>query len=552
MEQTTDSRKILLRILYGFLFVIMVISIIGIWGLKPLLSSRIKEAVSASTNELYQIDFKDIQYSPMTGNAEIKSVTWLADSMLFDKLRSEEKLPNSVFKCKVEEIKLTGLKPWTIIFSKKLSINTISVTNPFIEILHEKHAYNASNKAKTPYEVISKFVKSFSVDKINLKNISLTYTNLSKSKRTKSSKIESLDLEVSNFLIDSLSHKDTARFYYTKECKINLKKFEFPSADSLNTFSLNSLAFSSKNRSLVIQELALKPHYKPILYGNKSNGNDRIEVLCQSIKLSDIDVEKLFEEKKIYAKELSIDKGKLDIFSEDRPFLRPTKANYRLYPHQAFSRLNLKCNIQLIKLQRIDVKFSQYNPETRLTGSLYFNTIKGRITNVTNDTIPLQQNPICEAYLWMRFMKKNPVNLAFNFNLKDPNGAFGCKGEVSAMPFSELNQATYALAKAKVVSGILDRFSFNLQGNKFSLTGPVTLLYHDLKVNLWKEQKETKLMKRMKFLSFLANNSVLKSSNPLKRKPATIAQVNYKRDPQKGFFTVFWRALLDGIKETVI
>ncbi|GGD67817.1 hypothetical protein GCM10011514_34900 [Emticicia aquatilis] len=552
MKPVNTARKILLRVLYGFIFFSIVVTLIGIWGLKPLLSSRIKEAILTSTNGLYQIDFKGIQYSPMTGNAEIRAVTWMADSMLFDKLRNEEKLPNNVFKCEIEKIKLTGLKPWTIIFSKKLNISTISVENPFIEILHEKHAYNNSNKAKTPYQAISRFVESFSVDKINLENISLTYTNLSKSKRTKSSRIASLDLEVSNLLIDSLSHKDTARFYYSKECIVRLKKLEFPSADSLNTFRLNTLEFSSENRTLTIQKLALEPHYKPFEYGNRSNGNDRVEVLCEAIKVSNIDLEKLLDEKKIYAKELSIDKGRLNVFSDERPFIRPAKINYRLYPHQAFAQLNLKFNIQKISLQQINITFSQYNPETRLTGYLYFNNIKGKLLNVTNDTLPLQQNPICEAYLSTRFMKKNPVNLTFNFNLKDPKGAFRCKGEVSPMPLSDLNQVTNALAKAKVDSGILDSFSFNLQGDKYGLRGPVTFLYHDLKVSLMKEQEKTKVMKIKKLLSFFANKSVLKSSNPIRNKPVKTVAVNFQRNPKKGFFTTFWQALLEGIRGTVM
>lgn len=552
MKPVNTTRKILLRVLYGFIFFSIVVTLVGLWGLKPLLSSRIKEAVLNSTNGLYQIDFKDIQYSPMTGNAEIRAVTWLADSMLFDKLRKEEKLPNNVIKCKVEEIKLTGLKPWTIIFSKKLNINTILVKNPLIEILHEKHAYNNSDKAKTPYQTISKFVESFSVDKINLENIGLTYTNLSKSKRTKSSRVASLDLEISNLLIDSLSHKDTARFYYTKKCIIKLKKLELPSADSLNTFSLNMLAFSSENRTLTIEKLAFQPHYKPFEYGNRSNGDDRVEVLCEALKITEVDIEKLLEEKKIYAKELSIDKGKVNIFSDERPFKRPPRINYRLYPHQAFSQLNLKFNIQQIKLQQVNITFSQYNPETRLTGFLYFNNINGKIKNVTNDTIPLQQNPICEAYLSTRFMKKNPVNLTFNFNLKDQKGAFRCKGEVSPMPLSDLNQITNALAKAKVDSGILDSFSFNLQGDKFGLRGPVTFLYHDLKVSLFKEQENTKVMKIKRLLSFFANKSVLKRSNPLRNKPAKTVAVNFQRNPQKGFFTTVWHTLIEGIKGTVM
>lgn len=552
MKPANTTRKILLRVFYGFIFFSVVVTLIGVWGLKPLLSSRIKEAILTSTNGLYQIDFKDIQYSPMTGNAEIRAVTWMADSMLFDKLRNEEKLPNNVFKCKVEEIKLTGLKPWTIIFSKKLNINTILVKNPLIEILHEKHAYNNSNKAKTPYQTISKFVESFSVDKINLENIGLTYSNLSKSKRTKSSRIASLDLEVSNLLIDSLSHKDTARFYYTKECIIRLKKLELPSADSLNTFSLNMLVFSSENRTLTIEKLAFQPHYKPFEYGNRSNGDDRVEVLCEAIKISDVDIEKLLEEKKIYAKELSIDKGRLNVFSDERPFVRPLRINYRLYPHQAFVQLHLKFNIQQIKLRQVNVTFSQYNPETRLTGFLYFNSINGKIKNVTNDTIPLQQNHFCEANLSTRFMKKNPVNLTFNFNLKDPKGAFRCKGEVSSMPLSDINQITNALAKAKVDSGILDSFSFNLQGDKYGLRGPVTFLYHDLKVSLMKEQENTKVMKIKRFLSFFANKSVLKRSNPIRNKPAKTVTVNYQRNPQKGFFTTVWLALVEGIRGTVM
>ncbi len=552
MKPVNTTQKILLRFLYGIIFFSIVVTLIGIWGLKPLLSSRIKEAVLSSTNGLYQIDFKDIQYSPMTGNAEIKAVTWMADSMLFDKFRNEEKLPNNVIKCKVEEIKLTGLKPWTIIFSRKLNINTISVKNPLIEILHEKHSYNDSYKAKTPYETISKFVESFSVDKINLENIALTYTNLSKSKRMKSSRVASLDLEISNLLIDSLSHKDTARFYYTKKCIVKLKKLELPSADSLNTFSLNALVFSSENRTLTIEKLAFQPHYKPFEYGNRSNGDDRVEVLCEALKISEVDIEKLLEEKKIYAKELSIERGNVAVFADERPFKRPPRISYRPYPHQIFSQLHLKFNIQQIKLQQVKVTFSQYNPETRLTGFMYFNDINGKIKNVTNDTIPLQQNPFCEAYLSTKFMKNNPVNLVFSFNLKDPKGAFRCKGEVSPMPLSDLNQITNALAKAKVDSGILDSFSFNLQGDKFGLRGPVTFLYHDLKVILLKEQENTKVMKIKRFLSFFANRSVLRGSNPTRNKPAKTVTVNYRRNPQKGFFTTLWRALAEGIRGTVI
>jgi hypothetical protein len=57
----------------------LLFAVVGLWGLKPLLSKRIKMAVLASTDSLYYLDFKDIKYEIMTGNAHISDVTLRAD-----------------------------------------------------------------------------------------------------------------------------------------------------------------------------------------------------------------------------------------------------------------------------------------------------------------------------------------------------------------------------------------------------------------------------------------------------------------------------------------
>ena len=205
MEKTnkTSLKKVLIISFLGIIGLLLIVSTIGFWSLKPMLSKRLKTAVLESTDSLYHLDFKDISYEIITGNAHVLGVVWRADSNLYEGLKKAKKLPDNIYQGKVNDIKLTGLRPWTIFFSNKLELGTISIKDPNVELLHEKQNYNSLKTAKSPYQIISKFVKSFSVQKIVFENINFTYTDKASPRKSNVSSVENLDLEVSDLLIDS-------------------------------------------------------------------------------------------------------------------------------------------------------------------------------------------------------------------------------------------------------------------------------------------------------------------------------------------------------------
>lgn len=553
MEKTnkTSLKKVLIISFLGIIGLLLIISTIGFWSLKPMLSKRLKTAVLESTDSLYHLDFKDISYEIITGNAHVLGVVWRADSNLYEGLKKAKKLPDNIYQGKVNDIKLTGLRPWTIFFSNKLELGTISIKDPNVQLLHEKQNYNSLKTAKSPYQIISKFVKSFSVQKIIFENINFTYTDKGSPRKSHISKVENLDLEVSDLLIDSTSDKDSKRFYYTKECIFSLKKIQIPSQDSLNTIKISELLFSTQTRSLSMKHMVLQPRFKQMEYSVHTNGDDRIGIVFDDIKLSEIDIKKLFEDKKIYAQALNVNQGDVTVFSDTRAFNEPPKSPYRPFPHEAFKEWGLKFKIDTIKMENFNITYSEYNPETKLTGNVIFKKVTGNIRNFTNDTIPLKINPNCLVIFNGFLMDKGAITLKFDFNMMAPNGDFLFMGNVKKMEIPHLNQVTASLGFAKAEKGTLNEFTCHLKGDRYGLNGSATMLYQDLNITILKKDDEPGLKKR-KLLSFFANEFVIKDSNPLDKQPVRVSVIHYQRIPTKPFFFTLWKGILLGITKSVM
>lgn len=550
-SKKNNFKRVLIFSFLGIFGLLLIVSTVGFWSIKPMLSKRLKTAVLESTDNLYYLDFKDINYNIISGNARILGVVWRADSTIFDSLKTAKKLPDNIYQGKVNEIKLSGLHPWKIFYSKKLELGTIYINDPSVELIHQKQSYNSFKTAKSPYQIISKFVKSFSVNKIVFKNINITYLDQKKLQKPQISKIENLDLEVSDLLIDSTSDKDKKRFYHTKECVFSLKEVQIPSQDSLNTIKINELLFSTKNRSLSIKKLLVQPRFKVMEYSVRTNGDDRIGIIFNDIKLKEINIEKLFKDKKIYAEILNINKGNITVFTDTRTFNVPPKAPYRPFPHETFRDWNLKFMINNVKMKNFNITYSEYNPETKSVGNVIFKKVTGNINNFTNDTITLRNNPNCKVVFDGYLMDKAAITLKFNFNMLAPKSDFLFTGTVKKMEIPHLNQVTASLGFARAEKGVLNEFTCNLKGDKFGLKGSAKMLYQDLNITILKKGDEPGLKKR-KLLSFFANEFVIKDSNPTGKQPVRVIAIQYERIPTKPFFYTLWKGILSGITKSVM
>lgn len=552
-------QKIAIGVTIGIVVLLLLLTIGGYFFLKPLVADRVQKGVLKATNRLYHISFADLQYNPSLGEIVITDAHLKPDTLIYKRLHAIKKAPDDLLTIDVPTVKLTGVNPLEVVFQKILDMNTVNVQKPTITVLHKSQKYNKtldSLERKTPYQLISKFVKSLQINRVVLTGVNFTYENLEAAKRKKSA-VKNLDIEITNVLIDSLSEKPSQKVLYADDYTFTIKAIELPTKKQTNDHSFKNVVFSLKNRRLSIDEYHLLPRAGEMAFAKLSGGRNRTEVILRNIVLEDIRPEMLYPDNKLYAGSLHINYGLIKVFkNKAHPVLQWDKTGQ--YPHQLLKKLDFKLNIDTIFIKNTSVSYSEYDPEAKLTGNISFNRINGRIVNVTNDTLPLQKDPIMRAQFHTYFMNQGSLNVAFAFNTSSKKGDFTCEGQLGRFDAKAVNKITIALTKVSVQSLQVNKYVFKLKADDYRVTGSGTLYYENLKATILKVDKETvekkprfRLFKKRALPTFIVNNLVLKDSNPRKNDKLKEGIINYERPDTKSFFGAIWGGLSQSLFQCV-
>lgn len=550
-------QRITIGIVSSVLILLIILTIVGFFFLKPIVTSRIEKGVQKATKHLYRISFSDITYNPTLGDIVISDVDFLPDTLIYERLDVVKKAPDDLLKIHVPKVKFTGVYPLSVIFTKILDIGTANFEKPTITVLHKSQPYNKtidSVERKTPYQLISKFVKSLAIDRVLLNDVDFTYENR-EFKKPKKNIIKNVYVEITNILLDSLSDKSTKKIYYADDYTFLIKDIALPDKNQLNDNLFRNVVFSLRNRQLKVDEYHLKPRADNMNFGKVSGGRDRAEVLFQNIIIKDIQPEMLFPDNKLYAPTMRINGGYVRVFNDKR-YPRAKRNKVGEYPQQMLKKIDLKLNIDTIHINNVKVTYSEFDPEAKLTGYISFDRINGKIFNATNDSLPLLKNPICTAHFHTYFMNKGSLDVHFAFNTPSPKGDFTVEGQLGYFEGTSINKITIAIAKVSVQSLKVNKYVFKLKGDDYRVTGSGTLYYEDLKATLLKvqdnnlEEEKAKprkrlfgIFKRKPIPTFIVNNLILKDSNPRKNGKLVVGNINMERNPTKSFWGTIWGGL---------
>ncbi|GAB3501581.1 hypothetical protein [Emticicia fontis] len=550
-------QKITIGIVSSILILLIILTIVGFFFLKPIVTSRIEKGVLKATNRLYHISFSDITYNPTLGNIVISDVDFVADTLIYQRLHAIQKAPDDLLKIHVPTVKFTGVYPLSVIFTKILDMGTVDIYKPTITVFHKSQPYNKavdSVERKTPYQLISKFVKSLAIDRVLLNDVDFTYEN-QEFKTPKKNVIKNISVEITNILLDSLSDKSKQKIYYADDYTFMIKDITLPDKSQLNDNLFRNVVFSLRNRQLKVDEYHLKPRADNMTFGKISGGRDRTEVLFQNIIIKDIKPEMLFPDNKLYAPNMRINGGYVRVFNDKR-YPRKKRNKVGEYPHQMLKKLDIKLNIDTVQISNVKVTYSEFDPEAKLTGYISFDRINGKILNATNDSLPLLKNPICTAHFHTYFMNKGSLDVHFAFNTPSPKGDFTVEGQLGYFEGTSINKITIALAKVSIQSLQVNKYVFKLKGDDYRVTGTGTFYYENLKATLLKVQnnelEEKKgeprkrlfgIFKRKALPTFIVNNLILKDSNPRKNGKLVTGNINLEREPTKSFWGTIWGGL---------
>lgn len=519
---------------------------------KPVLKQTIQNTVLEVSDSLYHVEFDDIKLNLFTGSVYFKKLEINADSNIYQQMIKNRTAPENIFNLKIKELTIKNIKPLKVYFNRKLDIKEIKIQEPELIITYSRlnSKLNKPLDSRTTYERIKNTLKSAKLDVLNLGEIAFTYVD--KSYQTPEiTKINRLNINVKDILIDSISQFDSTRIFHSKSINVLLNDFRYPTADSLYIVEIPKLNISTNKKNLIIEGFKLKPRYQEMQFANLfERQNERYALSFDSIALDQIDFHSLIAHRTVSAKKITLNNGNLSIFL-NRAKPKKTIDKAINYPHVALKRINWSVSADTVNIKSTDILYSEYTQSTQAKGTVKFLNLRGNIIGVTNDSALLNQNRYIHAYLKTDFMGRSDLNVHIRFNMLDKHAAFFYEGSLKNLDLDYLNPVSKPLAKISFSSGKIQDLSFSVNGNTLGASGTVKVVYDKLKIKLLKKESEDENMRKMGFLSFLANALIIKDANPYQNEPIRIVHPSHQRPHDASFFNLMWKVIFLGFKETI-
>lgn len=537
-----------------FVFLILVV-VAGSWYIsrhwKPILSERLQALVSASSDGLYQLSYEDFDFSWYSGNAYLTNVSLTPIKEIYDSLKATGDAPDNQYSIQIKSIKVKNFHPTRLYKQQKLNIDEIMVQDPTILVINEDLPQNDSlhvKEKKTPYQKLSTILKELHIDNFNVNNLNFTYRNntLEESKETK---LKNINIAIHDFLIDSLSQKDSSRIYYSSGVDFKMDSYQMATRDSMYYINLSAIDFSTSDKRLKVNRVELEPRQsKANFYKVVKRPTDRFDLAFDSLLIENIDIPELLNNQRFHAQRIDIGKGSVEIYNNTN-YARTPISKKGNDPHQQLQKLAWNLNIDTLNILNTDIVYEELSKVTQETGKLSFNNSNIHFINVTNDSLAISRNPIMGVSMQTKFMNAASLQTNLHFDLASDIGAFEFQGKLNAMNGRALNRVLIPLAEVEINSANIQSLAFNFKANEKDARGTVNFRYNDLKVKLLMLEEKGAL--KSKIASTVANSFIIHSSNPTELGEFTPGAVYYRRPSTYSIFKFMWKSIFQGVKTSV-
>ncbi|NEU08780.1 hypothetical protein GZH53_10690 [Flavihumibacter sp. R14] len=541
-------------IMSGFLMTFILLTGFGVYinlRWKPYLTRHIKEAIITSTDSLYNISFESVNVDVLTGKVSFKKIAFIPNVKMYQRMIRRGAAPRHLFIVEVAGLDIERVHPFQVYFRRELELTSLVINRPKVRMIYHELPGIQSTMVdnRNAYQRLSKYLRSIKVDVINFHDSDFQYIDQSV-KRNQVTRLKNLDINIEGLLIDSASQYDRSKFYHTQNISVLLQNYSYRTPDEMYDVEVDEFMASTRSQNARVRGFRLIPRYGEMDFSRKLNARaGRYGARVNEALLEDINFKAFNRDRRLIASRLTISNSNLNIFLNKAI---PKKADKRLmsFPQLALRQMTLNTLIDSVVIQNGRIAYSEYSPQTKMKGMIFFDHIEGSIYNITNDSAALASNRITRAGITGLIMGRGRMNAALEFDLTNKAAAFDLKGSVGNMDGELVNKVLKPLTLVEIREGFIEQMQFAITGDTLGVRGRLALKYNDLKISLLARNEKARLRK-MNLASIAANVLVLKNENPSPGEKLRHANVLYSRPDSVSFVTMIWKGMLGGLKETI-
>lgn len=312
---------------------------------------------------------------------------------------------------------------------------------------------------------------------------------------------------------------------------VDISEFEVLQAHHVkvnsNDLIIDSLQINCKHGIDKLSSLLVKKH-------------EHIDILAPLIKVKDIDYgftnSKFFMSiKEVYAEHVDaniyLDKTK----QEKERIVRPMYS-------KVLRELPVDLTIDSAIFSECKISYSEKIETDLSAGKIFFNTINGSVTNLSN-TYP--KGELTEFKTSAVFMNESPVNLAVNFDINNRSEVFYASGNTSNFNATSLNDFLISNLKVRA-NGKVDELHFHIKGDSSIMDGTIKMKYKDFNFKVLKKDRVT-----VKPLITAIGNLFINNGQQVAADGYRHGNISAEREKTKSFFNYLWLGLRDGLQNAL-
>jgi hypothetical protein len=269
---------------------------------------------------------------------------------------------------------------------------------------------------------------------------------------------------------------------------------------------------------------------------------DYMTLRISNILLKGFEPDRYFTDSIVLIKSINLTEPYFTSYRDKRP---PFNAGIiKPLPSKLIQRIPFRFSADTVNITEGTVVYTELNdktneigviPVTHMTGDIF--PIKNFDINIT-DSLRIRLNGYLRDTGWIRLRTRE--------SYVDTASGFLITVRMRPHPLLYLNPILTPLAAIQLHSGYLDTIVMRaIARDNYSL-GEMNMYYHDLKVQFFKNDNETKKRFLQGFKTFIANSFVIKNDN--KKRTAI---VYYTRQRDRSFINYYIKTFMSGVASTI-
>jgi hypothetical protein len=398
-----STLKIIMFSVLGFL---MIGGILLYNNFNRLLSDALLKSFNSSiVSDVYELKFENLRANPFEGTIRIFDVALQPRK----KTLSDYPYINSSFGLKTDKITLKNVELFTLLNSKKLILERISITKPAIElVLAGKRnimlPFNDSSSSENKTKEKKKALAAFKLNEFQLIDAAFHVINEGKQRefKVKDFNISLFDLAVNqepgkyqtsfdqaklsigeiswdlekgplkhlslkdfNIGVDSLALEFTldTLMYRFHDFKTGLRDLDIQTKDSLFHVAVQSFDLSYKNKSIKLKDVSFKPNVShAVLQRKHQYQNTEFSGSVGKLEINQLNFDSLIYAKKLFIDEINLDNVKAAIFKDKTKPMDSTRRP--VYLGQTVRAIALPLLINRVKATGVELENTERKPDS--------------------------------------------------------------------------------------------------------------------------------------------------------------------------------------------